>query len=106
YMVIVLRRTHRQRDYKPVFEDWLFHAALPTLSYTAVLVSALLLSRAVTPMLFVIGGAALLLVFVGVHNSWDTVTYIVEMRWERRRRRDGGGSAPAAGHEADTVHDR
>jgi hypothetical protein len=88
YMTIVLRRTRRQRDYTPVFEDWLFHSILPVLSYAAVLTSALLLRPGTRPLLFVIGGAALLLVFIGVHNAWDTVTYIVETRWERRRRRD------------------
>ncbi|MGI9066776.1 MAG: hypothetical protein ACR2HX_10275 [Pyrinomonadaceae bacterium] len=26
--------------------------------------------------LFVIGATALLLLFIGIHNAWDTVTYI------------------------------
>ncbi len=34
--------------------------------------------RASTPLaLFVIGGAALGLVFIGIHNAWDTVTYVI-----------------------------
>jgi hypothetical protein len=60
-----------------------------------VLGSALLLRPTTRPLLFVIGGAALLLVFIGVHNAWDTVTYVVEARWERRKQaREGGGGAP------------
>ena len=35
---------------------------------------------------FVVGGAALLLLFIGIHNAWDTVTYHVFVR--RRERRD------------------
>jgi hypothetical protein len=38
------------------------------------------LPRDSTPALFVIGGAALLLLFVGIHNAWDAVTFIVVQR--------------------------
>ena len=90
YTLIVLRRARRQTDYKPVFEDWLFHFALPFAAYIGVLGAALGLPRADTPALFVIGAAVLVLLFVGIHNAWDTVTYIILTRWERRHRRDGG----------------
>jgi hypothetical protein len=30
-----------------------------------------------TTSLFGIGAATLLLLFIGIHNAWDTVTYIV-----------------------------
>jgi hypothetical protein len=32
--------------------------------------------------LFAIGGAALLLLFVGIHNAWDTTTYVATGRAE------------------------
>src|SRR5437773_1649279 len=35
YVLIVLRRARRQTGYEPVFEDWLFHAALPFAAYAA-----------------------------------------------------------------------
>jgi hypothetical protein len=84
YMLIVLRRARRQTDYKPVFEDWLFHAVLPFLSYFGTLVAAWGLPHRTTPFLFVVGAAAVLLVFIGLHNAWDTVTYVVVARWEAR----------------------
>jgi len=28
------------------------------------------------PALFVIGAATVLLLFIGIHNAWDTVTYV------------------------------
>jgi hypothetical protein len=28
------------------------------------------------PALFVIGAVTLLLLFIGIHNAWDTVTYV------------------------------
>jgi hypothetical protein len=84
YMAVVLRRTRRQTGYAPVFEDWLCHVALPLAAYAGVLAAAAGLARRPTPFLFVIGGAAALLLFVGVHNAWDTVTYVIVARWEKR----------------------
>ena len=40
-------------------------------------VSALMLSRHPTGALFVIATMTLALLFIGIHNAWDTVTYIV-----------------------------
>ena len=76
YVIIVLRRARRQTVYQPVLEDWLWHTALPFVSYTALVVAALVLPSNPTPTLFVIGAATLLLLFIGIHNAWDTVIYI------------------------------
>jgi hypothetical protein len=76
YVAIVTRRARRQSGYQPVFEDWLWHVILPLLSYAGIMAAAILLQRDLAPMLFVVGAAALLLLFIGIHNSWDTVTYI------------------------------
>ena len=89
YMIIVIRRTRHLTEYLAVFEDWLFHAVLPLAAYIAVLTAAITLRRASTFSLFAIGAAALLLLFVGVHNAWDTVTYILINRWEARRHSPG-----------------
>jgi L-asparagine transporter-like permease len=76
YAVIVLRRARRQTGYRPVFEDWLWFAVLPLIAYALLLVSAILLPSYPHRVSFVIGAAALLLLFIGIHNSWDTITYI------------------------------
>jgi hypothetical protein len=76
YSVEVLRRARRQRDYQPVFEDWLWHTVLPLLAYAVLAVGGIVLGWESTGALFVIGGSTLLLVFIGIHNAWDTVTYI------------------------------
>ena len=76
YSVAVLRRTMRQRDYKPVLEDWTWHAALPMFSYAALLYAGIRLARVPSQALYVVGGAVLMLMFVGIHNAWDTVTYV------------------------------
>jgi hypothetical protein len=89
YMVAVARRTRRLTEYAAVFEDWLFHAVLPLVAYLGVLIAATGVRRATTLSLFTIGAAALLLLFVGIHNAWDTVTYILVSRWQARRRSPG-----------------
>jgi hypothetical protein len=76
YGVIVVRRAQRQTGYSPVFEDWLFHAVLPLFAYALLLIAAITLRSYPHRVLFVIGAVAILLLFVGIHNAWDTVTYI------------------------------
>jgi hypothetical protein len=76
YAILVTRRAVKQTAYTPVLEDWIWHSMLPMLVYAALLVAALTLSRHVTGALFVTAGATVLMLFVGIHNAWDTVTYI------------------------------
>lgn len=76
YAVIVVRRARRQTDYQPVLEDWLWHTIFPLIAYTVLVVAAILLSGDPVPTLFGIGAATLLLLFIGIHNAWDTVTYL------------------------------
>jgi hypothetical protein len=77
YMIIVLRRARRQTGYQLVLEDWLFHTVFPLVSYTALLVAAIVLPGHPAPALFVIAAATVLLLFIGIHNAWDNVLYIV-----------------------------
>jgi len=77
YVVIVLRRVRRQSDYAPVLEDWLWHTVFPLISYTALIAAAIILPGNPAPALFITGAATLLLLFIGIHNAWDTVTYVV-----------------------------
>ena len=83
YSIVVMRRAHAQDTYTPVFEDWLWHAALPFLSYTLLLVAALLMHLHTSTALFSVAVTAMLLVFIAVHNAWDTVTYFVMLRREQ-----------------------
>ena len=76
YSVIVVGRARRQPTYQPVFEDWLFHAILPLLGHALVLTTAFLLTSYPYNALFFVAAASLLFLFIGIHNSWDTVTYI------------------------------
>src|SRR3984957_11305627 len=44
YTVIVVRRMRKQAAYKPIFEDWLFHVALPLAAYAILALSSLFAS--------------------------------------------------------------
>jgi hypothetical protein len=77
YAVIVARRMRAQTAYRPVFEDWLFHVLLPLAAYAILAGSALAARSHARPALFFVGATALLLLFVGIHNAWDTVTHLV-----------------------------
>jgi hypothetical protein len=75
YEIIVARRMRTQDVYKPVFEDWLFHVLLPLAAYVTLAGTAFAAGSHLREALFGIGAAVLLLLFIGIHNAWDAVTY-------------------------------
>ena len=80
YVAVVARRLRVQTDYKPVFEDWLFRVLLPFAGYAMLAVSAFAALSHVREALFGVGASALLLLFIGIHNVWDSVVYILFVR--------------------------
>jgi len=69
YGAIVVHCARRQTDYEPVWEDWLWYAVLPCVSYAALTVTAAVLRTHPHLALFVIGAAALGLLLIGMPNS-------------------------------------
>ena len=85
YTLIVARRARRATGYRPVVEDWVWHVIIPLLAYVITTIGAILLPFHTGPALFAIGAMALLLLVGGIHNAWDTVTYMaVEGRSQTR----------------------
>jgi hypothetical protein len=91
YAVVVARRLRVQTAYQPVFEDWLFHVLLPFAAYAMLAGSAFAAHSYARPALFLVGAAALLLLFVGIHNAWDAVTYHVFVRRRRQQEAERNG---------------
>jgi hypothetical protein len=93
YSVVVARRMRAQTAYKPVFEDWLFYVMLPLAAYAILAGSAFAARSHERPALFLVGAAALLLLFTGIHNAWDTVMHLVfvENRGKQEAERDRSG---------------
>jgi hypothetical protein len=77
YEIIVARRMRVQVAYTPELEDWLFHVLLPFAAYATLAGSAYAARAHAREALFGVGAAALLLLFIGIHNAWDNVTYHV-----------------------------
>src|SRR5205085_3524412 len=88
YIALVARRLRSQTAYRAVFEDWMLHVVLPFTAYAMVGASACAAYSHPRPALFLVGAAALLLLFVGIHNAWDIIRYHVFVR--RREQRDDG----------------
>ena len=80
YAIMIIRHARRQTGYSPDAEDWFWYSALPLVGYASLLGAGILLNRYSTISLFVIAATALLLMCVGIHNAWDTVTYIAVAR--------------------------
>jgi hypothetical protein len=89
YEAIVVRRTRRQSEYRPVLEDWLFHVIFPLVAYAGALVASVMLGGRPHEALFVLAFATLVLMFTGIHNAWDTVSYVTI-----QRRQQSTGSEP------------
>jgi len=76
YTLIVARRASRVDGYVLVFEDWVWHVGLPLLAYVMEFASAVVMLRYMSTALFVVAGTMLMLLFIGIHAAWDTVTYV------------------------------
>jgi hypothetical protein len=88
YVAIVTRRMRRQTAYQPEFEDWLFHVLLPLASYCMLAAAPYAAGGHLREALFGVGGAVLLLLFIGIHNAWDAVTYHVFVKSKEKGSRD------------------
>jgi hypothetical protein len=85
YEIVVARRMRVQAVYAPVFEDWLFHVLLPFAAYVALAASGFAGRVHAHGASFAVATSVLLLLFVGIHNAWDAVTYHV---FSKRQGRD------------------
>jgi hypothetical protein len=74
-VAIAANMRHKMSDYVPVLEDWIWHALLPALAYAALCALAWLMQSRPELAEYGIGGAAVALLFIGIHNSWDIAIY-------------------------------
>ncbi|MBV8865604.1 MAG: hypothetical protein JO210_09455 [Acidobacteriaceae bacterium] len=66
----------RNATYHPPPEDWAWYIVVPLLGHMALICAAVLIRWNAAWSLVMIAADALAFLFLGVHNSWDTVTYI------------------------------
>lgn len=94
YQFMVVRRMRKQNVYKPVFEDYLFHMVFPFAAYIMLVCAAVCEPAYLTfsETLFLVACTAMILLFVGIHNAWDAVTYHVYAVGRKRRKEDKQGA--------------
>jgi hypothetical protein len=83
YSLRVIGHARAQTGYAPDTEDWFWYAAAPLFAYFILFSTAVALMWFPGASLFVVAGTTLLLLFIGIHNAWDTVTYIAVQRWPK-----------------------
>jgi hypothetical protein len=94
YKLIVMRRMRRQSVYRPETYDLIYYLVLPLLAYAALFVTALIAAEHTRAALFSVATEVLVLLFVGIHNAWDSVTYHVLVQ-QRKRAKQEAASKPA-----------
>jgi hypothetical protein len=68
----------------PELSDWVWHAALPVAAYASLVVAGILLGRSPGTALYVVAAAALLLLYIGIHNAWDGAVWMTTKRLDRQ----------------------
>ncbi len=87
HMVYVMRRARRLSTYDPDLEDWICYTILPFIAYGALCGGAIGLATVPVNAMFAVAGGVIVLVFTGIHNAWDVVTFLVT---------GGAGEPPAS----------
>jgi len=73
----------RKATYNPDFGDWIWYATLPLIAEIILVAAALWLWWNHGWALYLVAADALLFLLLGIHNSWDTVTYIIIQNTDR-----------------------
>ncbi len=69
-------QTRRQTAYRPQLEDWIWYTILPLIAYSAIVAGAIRLPAIPAKALFALAGGVVLLIFIGIRNAWDIVTFL------------------------------
>jgi len=79
----VALRTSTMTSYRADAEDWIWHVVLPGIAYAALFAGALALESHPAGALFAPAAGITLLIFVGIHNAWDVVTFLATGKAQR-----------------------
>jgi hypothetical protein len=76
YALRVMHLTRRLGTYVPDVEDWTWYGVLPFIAYGVILGGSIALRLLPGEALFALAGGVVLLIFIGIRNAWDVVTFI------------------------------
>jgi hypothetical protein len=77
YTIYVALRIRSQNVYNPVLEDWVFYFVLPLAANITLLIAGIMARSDLRPSLFGVAAAVVMMLFIGIHNAWDTTTWHV-----------------------------
>lgn len=83
YSLTVIVHARKSSGYRPDAEDWFWYAGLPVLAYAMLGVAGILVWLLAVRSLFLIAAVSVLFLFMGIRNSWDTVTYVALKHTQR-----------------------
>ena len=86
YLMTVMRQMRKVPQYQTPLKDWLWYMALPLVAYIVLIGAAIALPANPAPALYMISAAMLGLLFLGIHNAWDLVTYLAVERSHSKNR--------------------
>ena len=66
----------RKAAYTPDLKDWVWYTAFPFIAHLALVAAAVLLWWNSERALYIVAADTLLFLLIGIHNAWDTVTYL------------------------------
>ncbi len=76
YLIIVIQRMRHVPGYQTPLRDWLWYVAFPLISYLVLMIAAIALPANPAFALYIISAVMLTLLFIGIHNAWDLVTFL------------------------------
>jgi hypothetical protein len=87
YSLMVIWHARRAK-YNPDLEDWVWYTGLPITGHATLLAVAFLLWWHVPAALYVLAADSLVFLLLGLHNAWDTITYVVVQHANRSHKTD------------------
>jgi hypothetical protein len=75
YIARVILRAKRLA-YRPDLEDWMWYHILPFVTYTLLFVGSIALASAPPEGALAIAASVVVLIFIGIRNAWDVVTFL------------------------------
>ncbi|MGA8097307.1 MAG: hypothetical protein WB810_01475 [Candidatus Cybelea sp.] len=76
YVTRIMFRTRRLSAYTADLEDWIWYIVMPFGAYGVVAAGAIAYPMVSVKALFAVGGGVVTLIFIGIRNAWDIVTYL------------------------------
>ncbi len=76
YLITVMQRMRQIPGYQTPMRDWLWYLAFPLLAYITLIFAAIALPADPALVLYIISAVMFVLLFTGIRNAWDLVTYL------------------------------